>query len=63
MRNWIEANGYTLIQFLYYEHIYNIFGKYLGIGGETLKKCKVMKPWLCPRELSRVEFKRHIQDF
>lgn len=31
------------------------------MGGKILKKCKVMKPWLYPRELSRVEFRKHLR--
>ena len=56
-----EANGNTLIQFYFFiVSIYITFNKYLGMGREMLKNCKVMKPWLYSRELSRVEFKRHI---
>lgn len=30
------------------------------MGRKTLKKYKVIKPWLSPRELNRAEFRKHL---
>lgn len=61
IENCSEGNDYALLySYFFIMIVYYIFNKHLGMGGKTLKKCKVMKQWLYPRELSRVECRKHI---
>ena len=60
MGNWSEGNDHTLLFSLtfFIMTIYYVFNKYLG--RKMLKKYKVIKPMLSPRELNSAEFRKHL---